>query len=53
MCSAKIRLDTLTWKLIDPVTRRTPGILQAKVLPITERTATIPVEWTVLTRCAP
>jgi hypothetical protein len=45
----KIRLDTLTWKLIDPVTRRSPGMLQAKVLPITERTATIPVEWTVLT----
>jgi hypothetical protein len=43
----KIRLDTLTWKLIDAVTRRSPGILQAKVLPITERTATVPVEWTV------
>lgn len=44
----KIRLDTLTWKMIDPVTRRSPGILQATVVPITERTATIPVEWTVL-----
>ena len=44
----KIRLDTLTWKLIDSVRRRSPGILVAKVLPITERTATIPVEWTVV-----
>src|SRR6266571_364966 len=43
-----IPLHTITWKLIDQVTRHTPGILQAKVLPITERTGTIPVEWTVL-----
>jgi hypothetical protein len=44
----KIRLDTLTWKMISAVTGRRPGVLQAKVLPITERTATVPVEWTVL-----
>jgi hypothetical protein len=44
-----VPLYTITEKMIDQVTRRTPGILQAKVLPITERTATIPVEWTVLT----
>jgi hypothetical protein len=43
-----IPLYTITWKLIEPVTRRNPGMLQAKVLPITERTGTIPVEWTVL-----
>ena len=43
-----IRLDTLTGKLIDQTTRKSPGILQATVVPITERTATIPVEWTVL-----
>jgi len=39
--------------MVDQVTRRTPDILQAKILPIPERTATSPVEWTVLTRCAP
>jgi hypothetical protein len=43
-----VPLYTITEKMIGQVTRRTPGILQAKVLPITERTATIPVEWTVL-----
>jgi uncharacterized protein DUF5990 len=44
-----IPLYTITWKTVDQVTRRTPGVLQAEVLPITERTGTIPVEWTVLT----
>ena len=44
-----VPLHTIPEKLIDAVTRRTPGILQAKVLPITERTGTIPVEWTALT----
>jgi hypothetical protein len=44
-----IRLDTLTGKLIDPATRKSPGVLQATVVPITERTSAIPVEWTVLT----
>jgi len=48
-----IPLYAVSGKMVDQVTRRTPDILQAKVLPITERTATIPVEWTVLTRCAP
>jgi hypothetical protein len=48
----KIRLDTLTWKMIEPVTRTSAGILEAKVLPITERTATIPVEWTVVSAVA-
>jgi hypothetical protein len=49
----KIRLDTLTGKLIHQVTGRSPRILQAMVLPITERTATIPVEWTVLPGSSP
>ena len=35
-------------RLVHQETGHGPDILQAKVLPITERTATIPVEWTVV-----
>lgn len=48
-----IPLYTITAKMIDQVTRRAPGILHAKVLPTTERTAAIPVEWSVLTGPSP
>ena len=51
-----IPLYTVTGKMVEQVAgpqrslrSLTPGILQATVLPITEQTATIPVEWTVLT----
>jgi Family of unknown function (DUF5990) len=46
----KLRLDAIPEKLIPQATGRSPGILQARVLPITERTATIPVEWPLLHR---
>jgi hypothetical protein len=44
----KIRLDTLSAKLIYQASRGSGGILQATVVPVTEKTATIPVEWTLI-----
>jgi len=44
----KIRLDTLTWQMIDKVTGSNPGILQTTIVPIMQKTATVPVEWTAV-----
>jgi Family of unknown function (DUF5990) len=43
----KIPLYTIPGKMIDQAERDRRCILQTKVLPITERTGTVPVEWTV------
>jgi hypothetical protein len=45
----KIPLYTIPSKMIDEAARGRLSIVQGKVLPITERTGTVPVEWTVLT----
>ena len=44
----KIPLYTIPGKMIEQAARDSHSILQSKVLPITERTGTVPVEWTVL-----
>jgi len=48
ICRQKIPLYTIPEKMIQQA-ERGDGILQTKVLPITERTGTVPVEWTVVT----
>jgi Family of unknown function (DUF5990) len=45
----KIPLYTIPGKMIEQAARDRRCILQTKVPPLTERTGTIPVEWTVLT----
>jgi hypothetical protein len=45
----KIRLDAIPSKMVEQAARQAGAILQAKVLPITERTATIHVEWEMIT----
>jgi hypothetical protein len=45
----KIPLYTIPSKMIEQAARDRLSILQGKVLPITERTGTVPVEWSVLT----
>jgi hypothetical protein len=49
----KIRLDTLTSRMIYQVTGSKAGILQASVLPITQKCATVPVEWSVVSDSIP
>jgi hypothetical protein len=44
----KIRLDHIPRKLLHSITPGKLGVLQAEVLPITEKTATVPVEWTAV-----
>jgi hypothetical protein len=44
----KIRLDHIPRKTIYAATSGKPGILQAEVIPVTEKTATIPVEWEII-----
>ncbi|HEY3284690.1 MAG TPA: DUF5990 family protein [Armatimonadota bacterium] len=46
----KIRLDTLPWKLVDQAAHDPSLVIKASVVPVTERTATIPVEWSLVPR---
>jgi hypothetical protein len=48
ICRQKIPLYTIPDKLIQQAERDPRCLLQTKVPPITERTGTVPVEWTVL-----